>query len=141
VSAFTCAHDATTRMAAATGRWSETARAHAQSCRSCREVALVVTALAAPAEVERSATGDPGRLWVQGRVARRVRAEAQVSRVVLGVHVSIGLALAVLLAYAAVRLQFWTALSSPYAGPVALFAAVCVFSAAYLMTRRSEQAD
>ena len=104
-----CPQLAVTRAAAATGRWTDGARAHVETCGRCLEFARVTSALSASLPA-RPVVADAGRLWVQGRVARRLRAEAQVSRLSLLVHTVIGVAVAALLVYAASRLEISAAL-------------------------------
>lgn len=116
-----CPREREVQEATAAGRWTADLRAHAATCRPCADVALAVTVLAAPIP-GRPIAADPAVLWNQARLSRRLRAEAQVSRLVTGVQMAIGLALIAALVYASARSEMWTAIPVAGAGLAAIAA-------------------
>jgi hypothetical protein len=92
--------------AAAHGAWTHDQRAHAASCVSCRDRALVAAALATPLpEGRHPIAADPARLWTRARYERRLRAEAQASRIVAVVQAVVSVAVVAALLVAASA--FW----------------------------------
>ena len=112
--------------AARSARWTTALRAHAGTCRHCAEVTLVTTALCAPAAPARTRAlqGDPSRLWMHARLARRLRAETVVSRFVTGVQMALGLAMIAGLGYTARRLEIWTTPTAELGLGLAAYAAM-----------------
>ena len=124
--------------AAAHGVWSHDQRAHAASCRSCRDRALVAAAFATPADRARPLEIDPSRLWMRARYERRLRAEAQASRIVALVQgvVSLGVAAALFIAAG----SFWPGAVWSWLTPDASSATVlggvaCVIASGALLAR------
>jgi hypothetical protein len=106
-----CRRGREAQKAADTGRWTTELREHVTGCPTCREISLVVTALAS-AHVRRPAMPDPAVLWARARHARRLRAEAMVSRIITTGQIGAGVvALAVLLALAG-QVETWPGLWS-----------------------------
>ena len=76
-----CDREIEVRDAGASGRWTQGLRQHASECSTCRDVALVATAFASLPGTGRI-TANPALLWELARQARRLRAEAQISRII-----------------------------------------------------------
>ena len=84
-----CDRERDVQQAAATGRWTAELRSHAGGCQTCRETALVVTALGGDV-VPAPRRFSPAILWAKARHARRRRAETVASRIIIGSQLAIG---------------------------------------------------
>lgn len=82
-----CRREAEVRAAAASARWTADLRGHAAGCARCGEIALVTSALVQPTPGPAPRL-DPAMIWTRARMARRLRAEAQVSRFVAGAQIA-----------------------------------------------------
>lgn len=140
MSLLSCAHASEVRTAAVCGRWTDELRAHAASCRHCGDVALIASTLGGPSSVP-TASVNPGVLWMRARFARRQRAEAQVSRLIMGAQIAMGSILAG--AFVAIGRQMaWWRLPADTTMPASLVAVVGVLmlaavAAANLISRES----
>jgi len=131
-----CRRGREVQKAADAGRWTTELREHVTGCRTCREISLVVTTLAS-APVRRPAMPNPAVLWARARHARRLRAEAMVSRIITTGQIVAGvIALAVLLALAG-QVETWPGLSSAVEYGALTFGVAGLAAAGILaMTRR-----
>jgi hypothetical protein len=82
VTRWSCRREPEIGDARVSGRWTADLRQHVSTCAVCREVSRVGTALAAMPHVQAPAAVNPSLLWERARQARRLRAEAQISRIV-----------------------------------------------------------
>jgi len=102
-----CRHERDVRDAAADERWTPELSAHVASCRRCADVALVTRALAAPVAGPQP-IADPHRLWILARNRRRQRAEALISRVVMGVQIAVSVLGLAGLGFAMMSMESWS---------------------------------
>jgi hypothetical protein len=119
-----CDRQRDVQQAAASGRWTDELRGHAASCESCREVALVTSALSGDATAAPRRVA-PSILWAKARFARRRRAETVASNILIGSQVAIGAIGLGVVAYFGARLEPWSAIgaSSTLLGGAALLVA------------------
>jgi len=82
-----CPRETEIRTAAVSARWTTDLRTHTAGCPRCADIALVTSALvqATAGPVPKL---DPAMIWTRARMARRLHAEAQVSRVVAGAQIA-----------------------------------------------------
>lgn len=108
---MTCANEAVVQRAAASGRWTPDLRQHVTSCAACRDVFLVTRALsgAEPAAPPRRIS--PAILWAKARQARRRRAEAMASRILVGGQVATAVLGLSMLAYLGAEVGAWRVLA------------------------------
>jgi hypothetical protein len=102
-----CRHEQDVRAASAEDRWTPALRSHADSCRTCADVALVTFALRdqRPAPI---VTRDASLIWVCAKHARRLVTEARLSLAMMAITtIAATVALAVLLSFVDWR-SFWT---------------------------------
>ena len=99
------------QQAAISGRWATALREHVEGCRSCREIASVTATLAA-APVPPPSTVRPAVLWIRAKHARRLRAEAMVSRIITAGQIGAGVVGLGLLLFAAGQIETWSSLAS-----------------------------
>jgi hypothetical protein len=135
-----CARESDVMAAAASNRWPEGLRAHVLDCRHCNDVALAVSALRHPVSAPAHKL-DPGVLWMRARFARRQRAEAQVSRLLLGAQIAVGTVVAGALIAVGRQVAWWNT-PTDAAIPASLAAVVGVvmlaaIGAASLLSRES----
>ena len=111
MSVIGCNRERESTTAAKSGRWPADLRAHVRHCRHCADVVLVTSAVTASADCHHG-MGDPAVLWFQARLSRRLRAEAQVSRLMTAMQTIAGLVVVCALAYMAVRQEIWRGLAA-----------------------------
>lgn len=141
MSLFECPRERAVTMASAAGRWTEELRAHAASCRHCREAALVASAFGAES-IKPPAGISPSTIWLRARLARRQRAEAQVSRILTGAQIAIGSLVAGAFVAVGRQINWWTP-GADAAIPASLVALVGVLmvaavAATSLISRENE---
>lgn len=120
-----CDREHDVQQAAATGRWTTELRGHAAACRSCREIALVTSALlgdttTAPRRIS------PAILWAKARHARRRRGETIASRILIGSQVAIGVIGLGVAVYFGVQPETWSAVGADRVSPTLVGSAALV---------------
>lgn len=117
--ALACARERDVRDAAAAGRWNADLKGHVSGCATCGEVAAVTLALTGP-EARDAETGrpllsseiDPARLWARARQTRRLKAEAQISRIITVTQIGSGMIVLAVLMFIARHTISWPAVSA-----------------------------
>ena len=132
---ISCRRESEVHAAARSGRWTPALRDHVRACRHCGDVALATTALT-EAPAPRVPPADPQVLWMQARLARRLHAQARISRLITIAQSSIGVVVIAALVYALVRLDALAALPPVPSGFVAAVALSSLILAALLVLSR-----
>ena len=107
MSVFHCPRERDVTMASSAGRWMEELNAHTASCRHCRKAALVASAFGV-ASLRPPSGISPSTIWLRARLARRQRAEAQVSRILAGAQIAIGSLVAGAFVATGHQVNWWT---------------------------------
>lgn len=121
-----CAREDDVRQAAAAGRISAELGAHAAGCEICLP-ALLSTAVPGAFGTGPPKTIDPAVVWVQARRRRRLRAEAQISRIVTAAQVAAGLLILAVLVFFGSRPASWPTLSFAGENGILLAAGMSLF--------------
>jgi hypothetical protein len=102
-----CRHEHDVQRAAMAGRWTNDLRRHVAACATCGDVARITAVLSGDATASPRRVS-PSILWAKARHARRRRAEALASRILVSGQVCSGVIGLVVLAYAGTAVDGWS---------------------------------
>ena len=128
-----CPREYEMRQAVTAGAVTQDLRHHAAGCQACLATWLSSAMHAAPAPPPRI---DPALLWERARRQRRLRAEAQMSRILMGAQAAAGVLILAVLVFFGTQSVTWTGLSFAGMNGTHLVAAVgLIFLAGFGFSR------